>query len=241
MITAERLLKLRIKTWRIILAALCGALFTPMVFISDRSAALSVLIKVISTAAICAVAFAGGTVKEFLKRSLLTLCVSFVFSGVMIAVYQLFHPANMLIVNDVVYFDLNPLILLVLTGIIYVLVCVVEKIFRERMRSSVVRLSFTLGEHVYNCLGKIDTGCSLTEPFSGDPVIVADTSILILPDDAVKRVIPYRTVGASSLLYAVHADAVFISGKPIPKSIYIAQGDVHNSAYQAIIHSDIIR
>ena len=241
LITSERLLKLRIRTRRIILASLTGALFTPMVFITERSAALSVLIKVVSTAALCAVAFIGGSVRELLKRSLLTLCVSFLYSGAMIAVYQLFRPANMLIVNDVVYFDIHPLTLLALTGIIYGLVCAVERIFRERLRHSVVRLSFRVGDRAFECTGKIDTGCSLTEPFSGDPVIIADGSIFTLPDGAVKRVIPYRTVAASSLLFAVHADAVSIGGREVGRSVYIAQGSVHNSAYQAIIHSDIVR
>ena len=241
LITAERLLKMRLRTWRIILAALIGALFTPMVFVIPRSAAVSILLKAASTAALSAAAFAGRPLKELMKCTLMTLCVSFVFSGAMIAVYQLFRPPNMLIVNDVVYFDLNPLALLALTGIIYVLICAAERLFRERIRSTVVRLSFTVGGKDFACLGKIDTGCSLTEPFSGDPVIVADAGVFTLPDDAVKRVIPYRTVAASSLLYAARADAVTIDGKAVEKSVYIAQGSIRGSAYQAIIHSDIVR
>lgn len=224
-----------------ILAAFAGALFTPVIFIGIRSAVLSVCIKALSTAAVCGVAFAGGSVKEFLKRCAMTLCVSFLFGGVMIAVYQLFRPPNMLIVNDIVYFDLDPLLLLALTGAIYVLICAVERIFRERIVGSVVRLSFRIGDRDYACPGKIDTGCSLREPFSGDPVIVADASVLTLTGCEAKRVIPYRTVAASSLLFAVRADAVAIDGRVIEKAVYIASGSVHNNAYQAIINSDIVR
>lgn len=211
-------------------------------FIELHTAAISVLIKIISTAAVSAVAFAGVPFTEFIKRTVMTLCVSFVFSGAMIAVYQLFHPPQMLIVNDIVYFDVDPLLLLALTGIIYIMICVTERVMRERIKGSVVRLSFTLGGRSYACLGKIDTGCSIREPFSGDPVIIADLSILpALPDDTARRVIPYRTVAASSLLYAARASSVQIDSKPIDKTVYIAPGSVRHSAYQAIINSEIVR
>lgn len=239
--TAERLLRRKAKAWRIILASLVGALFAPAVFIDMRSAVLSVLIKVVSTLAICAAAFLGGSAKEFFRCVVMTLCVSFVFSGMMIAVYQLFEPPNMLIVNDIVYFDVSPPILLALTGAIYVLLCAVERILRERVRGSVVRLSFTLAGRDYACAGKVDTGCNLVEPFSGEPVIIADDSLLTLDESQGLRVIPYRTVGASSLLFAARAERVSVNGAEVNRSVYIAQGHVNNSAYQAIINSEIIR
>lgn len=241
LITAEKLLKISARTWRIICASITGALFSPLIFLDLRSPVLSVLIKAASSAALCGVAFAGKSLKGFAKQCLMTLCVSFLFSGMMIAAYQLFDPPNMLIVNDIVYFHVNPLLLLALTGVIYVFVCAIERIFRERIRGSVVRLSFTVGGSRYACPGKIDTGCALTEPFSGDPVIIADHSVLTIPEGAARRVIPYRTIAASSLLYAVHADAVSIDGKPVLKSVYIAEGNVQNSAYQSIINSDLLR
>lgn len=234
-------MKLSAKTWRIILASFIGALFTLTVLIDIRSPVLSLAIKVAATFSISAVAFAYHSFKELCKHTLLTLCVSFVFSGTMIAVYQLFRPPNMLIVNDIVYFEVNPLILLALTGVIYMAVYGIERLFRERLRASVVKLEFTVSDKTCSCMGKADTGCSLTEPFSGAPVIIVDSSVLTLPDTHDKRVIPYSTIGSSSLLYAVKADAVRIDGKAVDKAIYIAQGNIHNTAYQAVINSDIVR
>lgn len=187
------------------------------------------------------IAFAFHSFKELCKHCLLTLCVSFVFSGVMIAVYQLFRPPNMQIVNDIVYIEVDPLLLLVLTGVIYCAVYWIERLFRERVRASVVRLEFTVCGVSASCMGKIDTGCSLTEPFSGAPVIIADSGVLTIPDIPGRRVIPYSTVGGSSVLFGVRAQSVAINGKPVEKDIYIAQGEVRNCAYQAIINSDIIR
>ena len=198
-------------------------------------------IKIIATLTISVIAFGYHSYIELFKRSMLTLCVSFLFSGMMIAVYRIFRPPNMLIVNDIVYFSINPLVLLALTGVIYVLMYAIERLFRERLKHSVVRLEFTVSGRSCCCMGKLDTGCSLTEPFSGAPVIIADSAVLTLPDDAHKRVIPYSTVGSSSVLFGTQADSVYIDGKLLDKNVYIAQGSVKNSAYQAIINSDILR
>lgn len=235
------MLKLRSRTWRIILASFVGSLFALAVLIDLRSFLLSVAIRIISTLTIVMIAFAFHSFKELCKHSLLTLCVSFVFSGVMIAVYQLFRPPNMQIVNDIVYFDVDPLLLLVLTGVIYCIMYWIERLFRERVKATVVRLEFTVCGLSVSCMGKLDTGCSLTEPFSGAPVIIADSSVLTVPEVPERRVIPYSTVGGSSVLFGIRAQSVTINGKPVEKEIYIAQGEVHSSSYQAILNSDIVR
>ena len=241
LITAERLLKLKAKTWRIILASFIGALFSAAIFIDSRSFILSLLIKVTSTLAISTAAFSFHSFKELCKNSLMTLCVSFVFSGMMTAVYMIFKPPNMLIVNDIVYFRIDPLVLIALTAAIYAALYLIEKLFRERIKHSVVRLEFNAGGAERTCMGKVDTGCSLTEPFSGAPVAVVDESIMTVGESPGTRIIPYSTVNASSLLYAVRADSVTVNGKTISKPVYIAQGKIKNPAYQAVINPDILR
>lgn len=241
LITAERLMKLKARTWRLILASFAGSLFALTVYIDTDSVVLSLLIKTVSTVTVSMIAFAFGSFKEICKHSIFTLCVSFIFSGMMTAVYLIFKPPNMVIINDIVYFGIDPLVLMALTAAIYILVYVFEKIFRERLRSSVVRMEFTINGVKYECTGKVDTGCSLTEPFSGAPVAVVDESIFTVPDTNDKRVIPYTTVQTSSILYAVKTDDLYVSGKQIKKSVYIAQGRIKNTAYSAVINPDILR
>ena len=240
-ITAERLLKLKPKTWRVITAAFVGALFSLAVFIDIRSFLFSVFIKIISTLAVTLIAFKFDSFKEFLKELGFTLLISFMFSGLMIFIYQLFRPPNMLIVNDIVYFELDPLILIAVTAFIYAVLYLAEKIFKERIKSSVVRLSVSIHGKCIDCPAKVDTGCDLTEPFSSSPVIIIDKRIFEIADDEEKRVIPCTTISGSSVLYAVKADAVSINEKAISREIYIASGDVDNSSYSALINSDILR
>ena len=147
----------------------------------------------------------------------------------------------MLIVNDVPYFNVNPLSLILLTAVIYVLLLLLIKLFSERIRSTVVPLSFTLSGREYSCIGKLDTGCDLTEPFSGCPVIIVDKEVFSVNADAPFRVIPYTTVNGSSFLRAVKADAVSVERGSVEKQVYIASGDIHNAHYEAVINPDIIR
>ena len=241
LVTAQRLQKQKARTWRLIIASFIGSLFCLTVFINARSFFLSLGIKLLSTLVIAAIAFCCHSLKELLKAALMTFSVSLVFSGLMTAVYQLFKPPNMMIVNDVVYFEFDPLVLIILTVVIYTIVYILERLFRERLRASVVRLAFTVFDKDYACVGKIDTGCSLVEPFSGAPVIIADAAVLTIPDDAIRRVIPYTALGVSSVLFAVRADTVSINGKAVKNEVYIAQGRIPNTAYQAIINSEITR
>jgi len=118
---------------------------------------------------------------------------------------------------------------------------ILYKLFSERIKSTVVMLKFTIHGNDYSCIGKVDTGSNLREPFSSAPVIIIDTAVFDTKGEELIRVIPYSTVNGSSYLSAVKADAVHIDKKPIGETVYIASGHIQNPNYQAIINSEIIR
>lgn len=239
--TAEKLLKLDIRLYRLLLAAFVGALFSLTIFIDIRVPLYLFIIKAVSSAAVSFIAFGFRSRTEYLKALGLTVTVSLFYSGFFILFYQLFRPPDMLIVNDIVYLDVNPLLMIGLTAVIYVLLLLINKLFSERIKATIVRLSFDIRGKEYSCIAKIDTGCNLTEPFSAAPVIIADRTVFSIEDDEHKRIIPYSTVDNSSYLYAVKADAVTIDKRKISKTVYIASVDKLNNNYHAVINSDIIR
>lgn len=241
LITAEKLMKRQTALWRLIAASAVGSLFSLLVFTGVDSGVFSFVIKAASSLLTVLIAFPIVSRAEYLKTTLAAVGVGIVYSGFFILFYQLFKPSNMLIVNDIVYFEFNPLILLASTGAIYLLMTLFQKLFRERIKASTVNLKYTALSREYTCIAKIDTGCDLTEPFSSAPVIVADSSVMTIPDDCPKRVIPYSAVDSTSILYGVRADSVFIDGKPIDREIYIAAAPLNSKRFQAIINSEIIR
>ena len=159
----------------------------------------------------------------------------------MIFIWRVFHPPNLMIINDIVYFEFNPLIMILVTVVIHFGVRLTEKLFRPRLSATVVRLNFTVGSETFSCVGKIDTGCTLREPFSDTPVIIVDRSVCKTDDREQRRVIPYTAVGSSSYLFGVPSCKIAIDGKSVDRPIYIASADLNHSTYQAIINSDILR
>lgn len=239
--TAEKLLKRDCRLYRLLLGAFIGSLFSLAIFqIGDRRLLLLPL-KLLCTASIALITFGWQSRREYIKAALCCLAVSVVYCGFFILFYQLFKPPNMMIVNDVVYFSVNPLWLTALTAAIYLVILLLYKVFAERFKSTVIPLSFTVDGRAYSCIGKIDTGCNLREPFSCAPVIIADTSVFVIGADTPGRIVPYTALGGSSYLRAVKAQAVAVDHKPVTREIYIASASLGSREYQAIINSEITR
>ncbi len=241
LLTAEKLLKADVRLWRQILGAFTGALFSLSIFLELQNAFFLFLLKILSSLLLTFITFGYHGRREFIKSILLTLSVSLFYCGFIILFYQLFKPPNMLIVNDVVYLELNPLLMLALTGAIYGILLLLERLLRERIKASIVQLRFTVNGTEYSCIGKVDTGCNVVEPFSSSPVIITDNTVFSIPEGTPSRIIPYSTLSGSSYLTAVKAERVEIDRTAVNKAIYIAvTSGLHNS-FQAIINSDILR
>lgn len=236
--TADALLKRRCRLWRLLAGAFVGSLFSLTVFLDIDSGFLLFLIRALTSAVITATAFG---LREYIKAALMTLCVSLLYCGGFILFWQIFKPPDLFIVNDVPYFRVDPLLMLGLTAIIYLILLICVKLFRERIKTTIVPLSFTVNSKEYSCIGKIDTACDLTEPFSRAPVIIADSTVFTLSDSAPVRIIPYTTVSGSSYLKAVPAQRVTIDKKAAKLPIYIAAAPELSSNFHAIINSEIIR
>lgn len=241
LMTTERLLKRNCRLYRILLGAFTGALFSLFIFVDSDSRLLLFLLRVLSSALLTLITFGWRSKAEYLKAVVCTIFVSVAFCGIFILFYQLFKPPDMIIVNDIVYLQNDPLLLIALTAVIYVIMLLLYKLFSERIKSTVVPLQFTVLQKTYSCIGKIDTGCNLKEPFSCAPVIIADPSVFTVEPDQPLRIIPYTAIGGSSFLKGVQAESVIINKKKIDKAIYIASSKIENPNYQAIINSDIIR
>lgn len=241
LMTADKLLKRDIRLWRLILGAFAGAFFSLTMFLEINSRLILLAVKLISSAVITIIAFGFKSRREFFKALTMTAAVSLIYSGGIILFCQIFKPPSMLIINDVPYLELDPLILIALTAAIYLILLLINKLFSERIKNTVVSLRFTVSDKEYSCIGKPDTGCNLVEPFSSSPVIIVDRKIFSADDADNRRIIPYATVGGSSFLFAVKADSVSIDKQNIEKSVYIASADIKNCQYEAVINYEIIR
>ena len=133
LMTAEKLLKRDIRLYRMILGSVIGALFSLTIFIQPDSRILLWALKLLTSFIITLIVFGWRSRREVFRSFLCNTTVSVVYCGAYILFYQLFKPPNMVIVNDVLYLQVNPLWLTALTAVIYIIVLIIYKLFYERM------------------------------------------------------------------------------------------------------------
>ena len=101
-----------------------------------------------------------------------------------------------------------------------------------------------VNEQSYFFPAKIDTGCNLVEPFSGNYVIIAEQNIFddYVPDETKTRIIPFESLGGNGIVKGFPPDKVKIDGKEICKSIYIGIcNDVLKGDVKAIIPYELVK
>ena len=220
------LLHINVKNNRIILGALLGALSTLTVLIPISSVLLSATVKILTTIAIIITAYGKATLRRFTIRSLLFLGISMILSSLVITLNLLWKPTGVYIYNNELYFDISPSILIIATAVIYLIANIYQRLSASQtLCCHIFKVSFTFSDDCkFTFETALDTGCNLTEPFSGLPVILTEESLLLNFDcpQELMRVIPYNTAAGSDFVYGFKPRYVEINGKPLAKGCYIA-------------------
>ncbi|MBQ5399499.1 MAG: sigma-E processing peptidase SpoIIGA [Ruminococcus sp.] len=217
------ILKLKHKTYRLILGSLCGAVLSFVVFIPVDN----FFINLISLAAICVVtvliSFGFFDKRIFIKTAMTLLVLTFLFSGAMIFLYLAIRPKGMVIINNRPYFDISPVLLIILTIIIYFILLIYKKLFKNRASAqSVHSIKFIYDGKEYNFLAKADSGCNVKEPFSGSSVIICEKSAIDTElKTEKKRIIPFESLGGKGIIYGFKADEIYIDDKKCHEEVYI--------------------
>lgn len=110
--------------------------------------------------------------------------------------------------------------------------------------SGVCKVEIKVNEQSYFFPAKIDTGCNLVEPFSGNYVIIAEQNIFddYVPDETKTRIIPFESLGGNGIVKGFPPDKVKIDGKEICKNIYIGIcNDVLKGDVKAIIPYELVK
>ncbi|MDO4742971.1 MAG: sigma-E processing peptidase SpoIIGA [bacterium] len=259
-----QLSKSQVKLWRQVVAAFVGALFCLYIFLPQYGIVfeLSYRAVVASTVIICCTGFSN--LKKFVREVLLFYTVSFLYAGIMFAVWFLFKPDSLAINNGIVYFNISPLFLVAATAVSYCVITLFKKFtVRQAQFAKRVKIELSYNENKILLDAMVDTGHSLTDLLSSSPVILVNRRAFIellgekdggevLSMAGVSntqigqryRLIPYRTVSGSGLLPAVKCDEahVFVNSNIIKiQRPIVASGPVPlGEDYNAIIGPDLL-
>lgn len=266
LIATAKFLKIYIKRIRVLAGATLGAFYSLYILLPDMNFALSILVKMVMSVTICLAAFKFTGVKPLIKIVACFYSISFVFCGVMFAIWNLFSPNGLLINNGVVYFNISPIFFIVTTGVSYLLIGLINRISgRDAPRNIFYNVMIEFEGKSVVIRSKLDTGNTLVEPFSNIPVIVVEYANIkeILPQEMKEflssgnmeytqnckylkkcRMIPFNTVSANGILPAFLPDKVeIIHERTIErKDAYIAvcSNGVFNGEFKSLINPDLV-
>ncbi len=249
LLAVSKFLSLPVKRPRLFAAAALGAAGSLIILVPEINLFLSFFMKLILSVAIVLVAYPFYGIKQFLRELATFYIMSFAFAGFMLALWYFIAPQGLIIKNSVVYFNISPLLLIIMTVICYFLIRLINRITgRQAPENLFCKIQIDYNGKSVSCSAKVDTGNTLTEPFSNAPVaVVCEECIaaLIPPEDSGKiRFVPFQAISGSGLLPAFKPDklTIFCGKNQIEiDEVYIAVANSKLGAFSALLNPDLLQ
>ena len=243
LLTTMKLMKSDEKRWRMLIGAFFGGIYSLIILAPDLNYNLSLISKFLSAGLIILISFKRSNWKRYLKAVSFFFGASFVFVGVMIALWFTFKPNGLIINNSTVYFDIDSKILIISALIAYILANIIIKIHNKTAAKNQIYnvvVHSNGKEKSFNAFA--DTGNKLKEPFSNTPVVVVNESLMNGMFNSEKmRVIPFHTISTSGVMQSFKPEFITINDKKIT-NVYIAlsDGNFKNGDFEGVINPDLL-
>ena len=243
LLCVKKFLNIRAKLIRVILGSLIGGILSLTALLPQIPVGLNILVDIIFAAVIVFAAFGRTEIKNYIKRVAVYFGISFFFCGIMIFVYTAFKPKGMAIYNDVVYFDISPVLLIILTLICYYILWLFKRLTKGDISKSVCDVAVEANGIKVEFRAVADTGCTVKEPFSSNYVIIAEKELIsnLTFDNGKVRIIPFDSLGGKGILKGYKPDGVTVNGKVI-QNVYIGICEnVIKSEIKAIVPYELVK
>ncbi len=220
------LLRRNISRKRTVLAALIGAFGSLIILAPPLAFYITIPYKIILGASIVFAAYGRQKLKDFGICALFFLLISFLFGGIITALWNFFAPVGMVLNNGVCFFNIPIAALVAFTAGIYFLLKFV-KTLTDKKKRKLCEVSIVINDKTVSLQGLCDTGCEIRDIFSGKPVIICCYEKIsgFLPEDITEylagnldvvekiRLIPCRTVGSRTVIPVFKAKSITVDGK----------------------------
>ena len=232
-------------------ASLIGALSSLMILLPSIDTFIILAYKIIVSVTVILVAFKWSTVIRFLKLNIVMLAFNLIYAGLMAVACDITHAGVIIVNNYCVYINISLLVLLISTIISYIIVCIIGNIAdKKHVQGHCYTVKVELLGKEYEFEGVSDTGNTLTDVFSGKPVIIINCSELAslanlhsdkhyTSEDYARlfkifrglRLMPYSTIGNNGVLLAFLADSIkIIDEKNNEKEVNAYIGLINNNS-----------
>ncbi|MEE0914654.1 MAG: sigma-E processing peptidase SpoIIGA [Ruminococcus sp.] len=240
----KNFLHIRVSLKRMILGSILGGSLSLIALFPALPTVINFLIDLISAMTIIFITFGKCNAKRYFIRVAVYFLCSFTFCGIMIFIYTTFKPSGMEIYNDVVYFNISPVLLIILTLVCYYILKLIKRLTKGVCGGDTCNVEICISDVSDTFIAKIDTGCNVKEPFSGEYVIIAERSVIqnIQPDETKMRIIPFSSLGGEGYIKGFKPNGVKIDGNELSEGVYIGiccnviKGDI-----KALVPSEILK
>ena len=256
LLAAAKIVGVPLKTGRHILASGVGALTSLYILAPPLGSVAEIAVRLIFAAAIVFSGFGFKSLKRFLRLIAVFFAVTFGFGGAMLALYTYVSPPGMVVSGGVVYFDISPPVLILTTAVAYGILLLIKRVTAKTAPAARrTGLTVSVPGVTVRLNAMIDTGHSLRDPFTGNPVVLIDAASAkslfstdtpspeTLPE-ALKtrfRLVPCSTAGGDGLLPAVRCDRVALDGcEPSCNiTVAVAAGRTFGDDFSAVIGPEL--
>lgn len=223
-----------LKPIRCIAAALYGSLFSLLIFAPHLPSVVNIAIKLAAAVTVVIAAFGVHGRNRLIKNSAAFFCANFILAGGVYAAYSWLKPSFMHFSNSYFYIDFSLLLLVVTTAVLYFIVCFFRR-FSDKSPDDNYTVIIRLRNKIYTIDGLADTGNTLSDFFTGKPVVICSKENFgDIPQDIRLRIIPLSTVSGSDFIELFRPDEVLIinkiSGERKPVDAMIGLGKAQEKA-----------
>ena len=216
---AVLILKKNYSVIRLLLAAVLGGFSSLYIFVENNFLLLDLVFKTLI--AIIMVLILNGFKKGWLLNLVLFLGLSFALNGMVVFLHSFTSSTVFYADNLVNYLNLSPITLVLTTAGIYLAVKIISRIFIKKRAINTAELTLKIGSETLKYKAMVDSGHTLTDPFSNSNVFILNKceltklSVLFSKEQIAKRkrVIPIKTVSSSIVLDALRFDSATIKAE----------------------------
>ena len=214
LLASSKLMKIYPSPGRFTVASVLGGISSLIILAPDLGFFLSLLTKLLFSLVIVISAYNPGSVTAILKETGYFFVVNFIFAGMMLFASSLPGISIVNYNNGAAYINLSFFSLIAACVICYAVTVILGKITKHKAADTAVfNIQITADNKTINCCAILDTGNALTDPFTGESIIISDKFTLsdILPENIRTylktgisangiKLIPCKTVAGSTLM-----------------------------------------
>lgn len=201
-----KIMKTKLKLARNLAASFVLAVSSLVVLLPPMNWWQGGLFRLLTAAAGVVIGFGCLGISTLIKLIGGLFSATFLFAGVMYALFYWVSPNGLLVYNGTVYYNLSPVVLVAATLVSYLVLYLLRNNFKkENAIPLYLQLHLQQEEITCSVQAKLDTGFGLTDLYSDRPLVLLSPSVanrLFSPEELSLRLIPYETVGEIGLLSA---------------------------------------